>query len=85
MAKKIDYESYTEGALRRKPVGEMNELEREYYNNVADQEANKILGKLFNNNGPQFARSVAMALAGQVLRDKRFAAKEEEGSNDLLN
>jgi len=83
---KIDYNQYTEGALRRKPVAEMNEFEKEYYDSVADQEASKILGKLYNNNGAQFSRSVAMALAAQVLKDKRFAVKEEEEkSDDLLN
>jgi hypothetical protein len=78
---KIDYDKYTDKAMRQKPIHKMDDMERQYYDAVTAEEANKILARLHNVYGAQFAKSVSLRLAVDALKDQK---DEEDGSDNLL-
>jgi hypothetical protein len=66
----MDYEKYSEKAMRRKPTKDMDDLERDYYEMTAQKEATKIIENL--QDSPQFLHSVAMKVAEHALKNKQY-------------
>lgn len=50
----IDYQKYTDIGLKKKPLTDMDDLERQYIDREVDREAGNIFAKLINRYGSEY-------------------------------
>jgi len=74
----LDYSKYTDKALRNKPSKELDDVELQYVDMLAQTEVDKITNKL--RDEPKFLEAVALKLAQRAIRTQN---KEETNGNSF--